>query len=183
MYELAASFSLVHLAQIVNKKKFINVLRLSQRRAFTPSAIIQAFKICGIHPVDPNIVLEKNPMIRRSLKGKGVSNNTSSSTPSSTHPPSSSSLHSLEPLLEPVPPVSPPPTPAVIEECGTCGRASPCKECMVRSNPLVRQDLLQDPICQEILRPPPLPEKRRKRTTITAARHLTGEATFSIVTR
>ncbi len=59
MYDIASSLSLLSFGFIVNKKKFLELLRLSENSAFTPTNIKMAFRITGISPFNPAIAIEK----------------------------------------------------------------------------------------------------------------------------
>ena len=60
MYDIVPSLSLLSFGFIVNKKKFLELLRLAEKSAFTKENIKMSFRITGISPFNPSIAIEKS---------------------------------------------------------------------------------------------------------------------------
>ena len=60
MYDIASSLSLLSFGFIVNMKKFLELLRLAKKSAFTKENIKMSFHITGISPFNPSIAIEKS---------------------------------------------------------------------------------------------------------------------------
>lgn len=133
MYDIASSLCLLSFGFIVNKKKFLDLLKLSETSSFTPQNIKTAFRVTGIAPFNPSIAIEKANAMK---------------------------CTSYEQTQTPEP-----------EPCSTCGRIDPCPDCLIKANPLARNNILNDSICKQILQFP------AKSFQTPSARRNTGAAT------
>ena len=131
---------------ITNKFKFPYLLNIALRNCFTADFVKSSFCKTGIYPFD-----------RDAPDRTGVTS-IQQDQPEQSNENSEITSDWFEPV-----------------QCAECERTVPCSTCLRNANPLRDLKLLEDPLCQAVLHPPPLPPPKRKRVNKPKARHLTGK--------